>query len=358
MNLTTPSWTETAVPHRKLAVTWFDAWHPVLSDALAEMPEAGTCPHELTELLMRCDSPTTRKVALVKNGNDPVAVIALRRKGRHWEPISHSICPGYWIPAKENWRLASLVALRKDVRIESPQPPPPDRNVWRASSIATYKADLAGDYERYWRESGFIKAVRPARKRCERFELAVDRTDAIEWTLKSWEKRWRDHPAQETLVVNEILAASLYFQERALCHSFLLLDGERPVAGHIFFVHQGSLRSVWTAYDPEYAWHRVGTALLVRVFDWAKSRGFDQIDLAGGHDYKGKAAPAAAEEWTFDVGPTYLRLLKSASQAARSLARGLRESPLLGRIVTTGDHHRSTFALAAGLLEPGLVATI
>jgi ribosomal protein S18 acetylase RimI-like enzyme len=103
--------------NRGLHVAWFDSWDHVLDNALRELPEMESCPHELFRLTMQSPSSMWKRTALVTEGDRAVAVVGLRQEGKHWVPAMQDIVPGAIAPAREGSLSRSLRALGVDVRV-------------------------------------------------------------------------------------------------------------------------------------------------------------------------------------------------------------------------------------------------
>jgi hypothetical protein len=218
------------------------------------------------------------------------------------------------------------MALGVDVRMRDWEMPPPTSGwVWQPSwpaSYPAYKADLTSDYEYHWRRSSFFKKdIRTARRRCELFELQVDAAGAAEWIIDGWKRRWENDEGQEVIVYDDALMLARYMQDRGLYHSFLLLDSGKPIGGSTVRVVGDALRGAFTVYDPAYAWHRPGTYLLDRLFQWAAANGYKELDLGPGHEYKARIASVAGEVWSFGVCPKWLQVVKGSANRTKLRAR-------------------------------------
>ena len=323
------------IDRHRLRVRWFDAWHPALDEALQELPEMETCPHELFRMLMQHPSKEAKRTALVSKAGQPVAIAGLRRNKWHWSPVGHDVCPRSIMPVREGYLFPALAALGVAVRIAYwEQPAPPLAWIREPSSIPVYKMDLTTDFERYWRSSGHIKAIRPARSRTKTFTFDVDAPGSVTWSVQQWADKWRDHRSDEILCVDDRILAAEYHQARGQHHTFRLLDNGTPIAASTFFVHRNDLLWQTTFRAPEYTWHRVGTRLLELTFEWAAKAGYSKIDLGGGHEFKSSWAPEDGLEWSFDVCPAHLHLAKTAARNTLKLAMKARA---LARTATRRD---------------------
>jgi hypothetical protein len=303
---------------RRLRVDWFDAWHPVLDEALRELPEMEGCPHELYRTLMERRSRPRKITALVTEAGQPVAVVGLRRRERHWEPVTQSVIPHPSIPSKDGYLVPSLAALNVDVWMRYQDKRPLSEDVRNIVPLPTYGIDTRADFEAFWRSTGIFKDIRLARNRTRGFTLVVDRDDATSWTISRWAEKWADHPADETAVSDDLLLASEYQQQRGQHHAFLLLD-ERgvPVAGRTFFVHRNALVSSCAYYSADYRRQGVGNRIYELFFAWASTSPYVHIDLGGWHSYKARWAPEAGTLWSYNVSPTRIRLVKTFYRLCR-----------------------------------------
>ena len=306
---------------RHLEVAWFDGWHHVLDNALHELPEMEHCPHELFRLIMQNPSSTPKRIALVMKGDDPVAVIGLRKKGRHWLPAIQGIIPECIAPARDGYLFPALGALGVDVRISgsAAKPPMPARN---AVAVPEYSIDCQGDFEKYWRESGYMKTIRLARNRTKTFSFEVDRPGSAALVVANWAEQWRDHPDQQTITASDLAVAAEYPGSR--WHSFLLFDGDVPTAGLDCLVRGNDLAAIVMFRDKKYDWHCVGTRILDLAVQWAAEHGLARFEMGGWYTYKGKWAPQSGEHWDSRVSPLRQHLREQAMWKARAVPAKLR----------------------------------
>lgn len=317
------------VSRRALRVEWFDGWHATLDEALAELPEMETCPHELLRTLATSPSQTRKRTALVTHRGSPAALVCLRRKQWHWEPVGQWVTPYSIAPVRDGYLFPALAALGVDVRLEACQERPPTwATVNGVSSTPVYKMHRTADFERYWRETGQLGAIRPAQRRAKRFQFVVDRPGAAAWTISNWAEKWRDHPYQETIVAEDQLIAAEYYQNRGQYHTFELLDGERPTVGYTFFAHRRDILFLHTYRDPAYDRYRVGTRAMQLIFEWAAARPeLEKIDLGSHHAYKAGWAPQDGEEWSYNVSPLPIRARRLVTRLGRRALRSARSLP-------------------------------
>lgn len=315
------------IHHHHLHVTWYETWQSSIFHALNCLPEMDTCPHDLYRLLMQNTDSARKRVAVVANDAEVVAVAGLRQTGRTcWVPITQWITCGGVIPALPEYMLPSLDALNTEVCIawwRMADKPPMIRSIRNVESVSTYRFHLDEDYESYWGESGHWNTVRRCRNRCSKFRLGVNRRDSAEWTIGNWWMQWRsDSGCKESDLSDRIIAAK-FLENQGVHYSFNLFDQDKPVAGHTFLSHHNDL--VWqVSYrDPAYDWYGVGTGLMDLIFAWGKQEGYSTIDLGGWHDYKLRWAPQEGEHLCFNICPGYLYRLKQARNWVKDIRNNI-----------------------------------
>ena len=304
-------WTRVVEPRRSrhFEVVWFDSWDHVLDNALHELPEMEHCPHELFRLIMQNPSSTPKRIALVMKGDDAMAVVGLRQKGRHWLPAIQGIFPESIAPAREGFLFPALGALGVDVRISgsAARPPMPARD---AVPVPVYSIDCQGDFEKYWRESGYMKTIRLARNRTKAFKFEVDRPGSAALIIANWAEQWRDHPDQQTIIASDLAVAAEH--PASQWHSFLILDGDVATAGLSCLVRGKDLLATVMFRDKKYDWHYVGTRILDLAVQWAAEHGFAKFEMGGWYSYKAKWAPQTGEHWDSRVCPSRQHLREQA----------------------------------------------
>jgi L-amino acid N-acyltransferase YncA len=323
--------------NRRLQVAWFERWRPALDNALYELPGMENCPHELFRLMMQNPSSTRKVTALVIDGDRPVAVLGLREKGQYWMPAMQGIIPESIGPARDGFLFPALKAIRADVRIAgSPIPPPKSVAARNVTAVPIFGIDCQADFEEYWRKSGYMKTIRLARNRTKAFRFEVDRPGSAALIIANWEKQWRDHPDQQTIIASDLIIAAEYCEERHQHHSFLLLDGDVPAAGITGLVHGNDLLATVVFRNKTYDWHYVGTRILDLLTQWAAEQGFAKLDMGGWYSYKAKWAPEVGEQWDFRLCPLRKRLVSQVIWKAHG-ARGKLKA-LLNRVrLPSGD---------------------
>jgi hypothetical protein len=306
-----------------LNVTWFDAWHPALDEALCSLPEAETCPHELYRLLLQSHGSTAKKAALVSERGVPVAVVGLRHRGHHsWEPVTQWITPGVVFPARPQYHLPTLEALGIDVwtawwRVE--HKPPTSQLIRQMDCTATHRLQLTEDYEKYWHETGLFKTIRHVRNRCRELTLESNAPGAAEWTIRNWEAKWRgDCACADASLPDRVLAAK-YLQKRGQYYTLTLSDHGVRAGGATIAVHGKDLVAGVIYRDPHYDHHGIGDRLIELSFAFGAERGFQTFDMGGGHGYKKHWARQEGEHWLFELCPEPLFIAKQAAGWAREV---------------------------------------
>ena len=135
-----------------LRIKHYDEWHPELDEALTVLPEAELLPHELFRALMVMAEKAKKKIILVTEKGNPVAIAGLRDRWGYWEPVSQWIVPGVLFPIKEGYLDRVLPALGLRIHIawwRWQQPPPQDHWVINSESTPTRGMPLIEDFEAY-----------------------------------------------------------------------------------------------------------------------------------------------------------------------------------------------------------------
>jgi Acetyltransferase (GNAT) domain len=302
--------------------TWFfDDWHPELDQALQSLPEADIFPHELFRMLMKMSN--SKKIILVTERGEPVAVAGLRNRWGYWEPVTQWIVPGILFPVKDGYLSRVLPALALEIKIawwRWEEPPPQKRWIRNAQSTPTHGMSITEDYEKYWKSNGHFKGhfkdIRLYRNRCRDFELRCNSPGGVEWTIRNWEAKWRPQGIAEMPDLAERVLVGQFLQKNNLYHSLLLFDGEVPAAGLTMMIHRNEAVAHCNCRDPNYDWNGVSTHLLDLAFRWVKDAGYSGIDLGGSFEYKEKWAPERGEKWKFDVCPDHIALKMRISELA------------------------------------------
>jgi hypothetical protein len=298
---------ESAAIAQGLRIKIYDDWRPELDEVLENLPEQDIFPHELFRLLMKIPNPGNKQIIRVTERGEPVALVGIRNRGGHWEPVTQEIVPGVLFPVREGYLHRVLPALGLSLRVEWwrwREPPPMARWMREAESISEYGMSCSEDFEAHWRKSNLSKSIRRTRNRCSGFELKVNSANSTEWIIKNWGQKWHvaQGEAQRSFVTEQLIAAE-YLQKRGLHYSLLLLDGDEPVAGNTFIIHRNEALFHINYRNPEYDWHGGMNRLMEMAFWWARDMGFDGISLGAHHDYKKDWAPERDRYMSFTVCP-------------------------------------------------------
>ena len=177
---------------RTYRVRWFRDWNRTLGAALDVLPEMDGCSHELFQMLATNPGPAIKQIALVTEGDAPVAVVALRKRTEDWVPVTHYIVPGSLFPVREGClsSVAAVLGVNLQLALWRYQTPLPELVDVRAiESIPTYKMRFGEDIEGYWRKQQHLNDVKRMRKRCERFQIKVNHPGALEWVIAKWDEK-------------------------------------------------------------------------------------------------------------------------------------------------------------------------
>jgi hypothetical protein len=298
---------------RRLRVSWFERWHADLEGALRELPEMPTCPHELYRQLIETPGILPKRVALVTEHDTPVAVIGLRREPTQWLPVTSWVAPGSIAPHRTGYLVAAFAALRMPVKVawwHESEPPPVGACLQVSARIPTHKLTCEGDFEAYWRQSGQMKHILRARKKCAAFQVVVNHPGANEWAINGAGRKWAPPGLAWIPGMRDKLTAARYWEPRQRLISVSLLDGERIAASANGFALGRELVGLTNYREPEYdrlgVGHRVFDALL-----WcARERGFEKLDFGGGHEYKSGYAPEDGARWQLTFAPDGIEALR------------------------------------------------
>jgi hypothetical protein len=304
-----------------LKVKWFDTWQPQVAEAIAALPDIEGYPQGFYNQLLQHSGPMPKRIALVSEKGQPAAVIGLRPRGAHWEPLTQWLLPGGLLVARPGYTMRVLKRLGLDIwaawwRTPAPEPCSTTRFI---QSTPTHRMDLTQNYEFFWRETGIFKTIRKVRNRCREFRFEVNRPGAAEWTIRNWEQRWRSDPAQETPQLADRLFIARTLEHHSLHYTFSLCDQDEIIAGATVFVHKNDLVAGVNYRKPEYDWHGVNERLIELVFTWATAAGYKIFDIGGGHEYKAKWAPQVGERLYIHTCPGYLYYAHQAVQKVLNL---------------------------------------
>ncbi|HTR21208.1 MAG TPA: GNAT family N-acetyltransferase [Gemmatimonadales bacterium] len=276
---------------------------PEFQAALRALPETPLRPVELYQQLFEPRSDTPKWALLFEERGVPVAAIGARFVWDRWEPLTHWIVPGIPFPVRtaDYSRVLQAVGLPLAVAGWRCGAPPALGPRAAVTTGATHGAPTATDFEAYWKASGHLHTVRQARARCGRFQLVVDPPGGAAWVIRNSGAKWRE-PAG---VTEDRVVAAEWLERQRRYHTLMLLEGERRIAGLTFLVDGCDVVSHHTFRDPGFERLKVGTYLTDQAFAWARSAGFENIDLGGGFDYKIRWVPTAGQKYSLRLTPWY-----------------------------------------------------
>jgi GNAT superfamily N-acetyltransferase len=310
-------WTERP---KGLRVEWPDYAldRETIEDALHELPESCDWPG-LFDVLLE-PRGAEKQVALVLDREGPMAVVLLRATGpSSWEPATQWIVPGFLFPVRPGCTWLALETLRLSVRVgwwRYPEPPPSGPRIQNFRESLCCRMICTTDFDDYWKRSGNLSMVRQAQRRCKNFVLRADPEGGAEWTIRRWEEKWRSDPKVPMPAVEDRVAAAKFLEKSGKQHTFVLFDGDRPIAGVTFLAHSDSAVGQVMYRDPEYDRCGVGTYTMEAFFRWALRSGYKEIDMGGGHGYKQLWAPSSGYIYEFTVSPAETLLKRMAKRLA------------------------------------------
>ncbi|HRO03933.1 MAG TPA: GNAT family N-acetyltransferase [Terricaulis sp.] len=269
-------------------VEWFTAWNDRLDAALEAMPPMPECGHDVYRALLK-ETGVPKRHALVSENGAPIAVISLRQRRHFWEPVTYQCIPKQVAPAVNAAALGrALKALGLEVRVEGGM----GENIAELSPTKSWayewrKVDLKADYEAHWREKKRQYTIRRARKTLAQVTQRVDGAGDVEWIVDHWRGQWAQDESREVVAAPDrmnfwpaLMAASA--RSALKLHSLQLMREDKRMAG-LVFTSIGSTAMIQCGgadleFDDDYA----RAAVLIAAIEWAKSAGFDTLDIAGG----------------------------------------------------------------------------
>ena len=94
-----------------LQVRVFGSWEARLDAVLRVLPESETCPHDLFRLLLQNPSAVPKRIVLVSERGEPVALVGLRYRLGYWEPVTQWLVPGMVFPVRAGYLARALAAV-------------------------------------------------------------------------------------------------------------------------------------------------------------------------------------------------------------------------------------------------------
>jgi hypothetical protein len=302
-----------------LAVRWLDPSSTEIHEALNTIPRPPLCPSALYETLLEPRAGDTKRTALVTAGDEPVMVVGLRpHGGGYWQPVTNWILPGVVAPSVPGAELDALSALKLPLTV----------GWWRMGDIAQHASIRSivetpvhriapEDRHGFWKSSRGWESIRRARRKCDHLSVELDGPGMAEWVIRNWEAHWRQTDDPDPAVDDRVRCAE-FLEARGLHLTITLKDGPTPVAGCTWFVDGSTLVASLLYRDPSTGSLPTGVRLIDLSFELAEERGFEQIDLGGGQDYKRQWAPESGSRAELVIEPA----LTHAMRRARRLVRG------------------------------------
>jgi len=282
-----PARTHRSRPH----VTSFRQWNSQLDDALSRLPESDACPRELFRILATSSIDNRKLIALVRERDAPVAIVALRRTpDASWVPVTRYIVPGFVFPSQPGRLLDAVASVGVTVELGfwRPEKEPQSHGAVRALwSEPTFGMDATDDFEAYWRKTGRWDAIRKSRRKCSDFSVGINQPGAARLIVKEWGKTWGIDGAE----IADRIAAAEYMEATGRLVSILLSDGDRRIGGATCLIHENELVAQVYFRDHEYDRFDIGTYLIYLTFEMVGRLNLRGIDLGGGHAYKQRFAP-------------------------------------------------------------------
>jgi hypothetical protein len=320
---------------RGLRLRPFDVWKPELDEVLRGLPEGDSCPHELFTMLCTNPGPTEKKLILVEERGEPIALACFRDIGEYCVPVTHYIVPGFLFPVKEGCieKVLGCIGFTTQVAWWRFRNPPPHKGwVRNIKEMPTYGMRCSENFEEFWSKTSLLRNVRNTRRRCEGFTLRVNVPDVTEWIVRSWGEKWRPPGATEMVDLRDRILAATYLLKHGSYYSLALFDGTQIAAGGNLIVHRNEVVAQYNYRNPQYDKQGVMTRHIDMTFAWAREMGFEGLDLGGSQDYKTRWAPENGKKWEFVTHPPSAVLVGKARKTVAA-ARGL----LLGRKVGRDD---------------------
>jgi hypothetical protein len=269
-------------------IEWFDAWNDKLDAALNQMPPMPECGHDVYRALLK-ETGVPKRHALATENGAPTAVISLRQRRHFWEPVTYQCIPKQVAPAVNGAALGrALKALGVEVRVEGGM----GDNIAELAPTKSWayewrKVELKTDYEAHWREKKRQYTIRRARKTLAGVTQRVDGDGDAEWIVDHWRKQWLEDESREIVAAPDranfwpVLMAA---RDRSALkiHTLQIMQGERRMAGLVFTCMGDTAMIQCGGADLEFDDAYARAAVLIAAIEWAKSAGFETLDIAGG----------------------------------------------------------------------------
>lgn len=309
----------------------FNSWDPVLDDALAELPEAAVCPHDLYRELLRLPGERGERLLLVEEKGVPLALAGLRgRRGPPYELVTQWLVPGFLFPVRDQafWPVIEALGIRLHLALwRTPFTPPEADWARHVKATPTYGVDCKADFEAFWRQSSHFKSIRKARNRCKDFDFRVNAPGMRQWTIRNWGHTWGPGHGRSIEDVPARLLLSEHLERDGDFYTLSLHDGDRPIAGATLIIHDGDAVAYVNHREGVYDRHGAMVCLIDHCFAWAREKGFKHLDIGGTNAYKRHWAPELGHKYELTVNPGrqfhFLGLLSTTLTKARSIGAKL-----------------------------------
>ena len=298
-----------------------DSWNASLDEALKVLPEDEDYPHELIRLLARQAGGREKKTWLVTRDGAPIAVVPLRKADVFsWQPVTQYILPGIVIPAIEGQLFSSLNALGLTLRLalwRTDCALPEGDSIYDLTTTATYGMSCAEDFEAYWKSTDLLRTIRAAARKWQHLRVRENMPGASDWIIFNWARKWgvAEDETQDRMLTARFLDA------RGKHHSLTLCDGDRPIAGQTWTLHRDTIIGQCIYRESENS--QIGNWMIYLAFCWARDKGFRDIDIGGGHDYKRKFAPPRGKRHELTLSPRWRYATEQAVRGMKGRLLGL-----------------------------------
>ena len=308
-----------------LKVSWFDHVAGEVDDALAALPECAMCPHDLYRALVQTPRPARVRIALVADGDGPVAVIGLAQSGAlAWEPITNWLFPGEGFPARPGRAVDALAALGVEAPVawwRMGAPPPRGPMIHDLDVTPAHRLDDLAKREEFWRSTDYLRHIKNIRNRTRGLELRIGVPEIAEQVAAGWFGKWISGDSADPQVRARVLIADA-LEPLGRHITVGLFDDGKLAAGSTNFIHNGELVAGILYMPDEYRRLGAGVRLIDVMFQIAEERGLSAFDLGGAAEYKRKWAPPVGERVSFVVAPPGVRFARKLAAKAKALLRG------------------------------------
>jgi hypothetical protein len=311
--------------HSHLRVEWSHE-RKILEDALHQLPGSSDW-QGVFEILLEPRGPE-KTAAIVFDHEKPVAVVLLRRVSRlSWQLATNWIVPGFLFPAQPGYACAAIEALKRVVHVgcwRLSEPVHLGSRTYDVKETPTHRMDCGMDFDAYWQRSGNSSFLRQARLRCKEFTIRQNPPQGFEWVIRNWGQKWQIDSSSPFAELEDRVAVARHLEASGRHNTFILFDGDKPIAGETLLVHRECLVAQVNYRLPEYDRHGAGTYLMEEAFRWAARSGLREFDIGGGLAYKQRWAPIVGSKCTFTVAPMWKRWVRAAYARLRRIPAAFR----------------------------------